>query len=132
MRFLSSEEQAAIAASISAATSLYPVSSTELSARYGTNRPMIRQIVHRLRIQGTPIASDQNGYWLARTPGELHGTLRHLRSRATKIWAAYQGLHRAVARMTQTDLLTSDPQLDLDIQTERELATSRPPPKADG
>ncbi len=127
MRPISSEAQAAIAASISAATSLYPVSSTELAARYGTNRPMIRKIVHRLRIQGTPIASDLEGYWLARTPSELDGTLRHLRSRATKIWAAYQGLHRAIARMTQTDLLTSDPQLNLDIQTERELAIERPP-----
>jgi len=56
---------------------------------------LIRQAVHALRVAGHPIASGDEGYWLAREPGELASTIEHMSNRIKGIQAAIEGLRRA-------------------------------------
>lgn len=58
----------------------------------------LRKLVNRLRCKGTPIASDQYGYYYAVTAGEVYATIRQLRRMVMGLEAAIAGLERALGR----------------------------------
>jgi hypothetical protein len=62
----------------------------------------IRKIVNSLRNSGVPICSDQNGYYYAANQRELQHTINNLRSRATEITKAQEGLCKALDDGTLT------------------------------
>ena len=68
-----------------------------LERRFAIKGKPLRDLVNALRRDGVPIASDQNGYFYARTETELRATIKHMRCRIAGISAAIKGLNRALA-----------------------------------
>ena len=73
------------------------VISKTLERRFAMNGKALRDLVNALRRDGIPIASDQNGYFYAKTETELRATIKHMRCRIAGISAAISGLNRALA-----------------------------------
>ncbi|NNJ28572.1 hypothetical protein [Lacrimispora defluvii] len=57
----------------------------------------LRDLVNALRREGIPIASDQSGYFYAKTEAEVRLTIRHMKNRISGISAAIAGLRRSLA-----------------------------------
>jgi hypothetical protein len=55
----------------------------------------IRAEVNRLRVEGEPIVSDAQGYYIATTADELDATIRNLQSRRNAMNRAIEGLMEA-------------------------------------
>ncbi len=67
-----------------------PITGEALAVEFGTNWRKVAEVVEDLRDTGHKIGSSLKkpmGYFLARHPAELLGTLEHLDSRANKIRA---------------------------------------------
>lgn len=67
-----------------------PITGEALAQEFGTNWRKVADIVEQLRDAGHKIGSSMSkpmGYFLARSPEDLQGTLTHLESRAKKILA---------------------------------------------
>lgn len=64
----------------------------------------LRDLVNALRREGIPIASDQNGYFYAKTEKEVRMTIRHMRNRISGISAAISGLRRSLAAFDDTQI----------------------------
>ena len=56
----------------------------------------LRDLVNALRREGIPIASDQSGYFHAKTEAEVRLTIRHMKSRISGISAAIGGLRHSL------------------------------------
>ena len=72
------------------------VKSTDLARVLHMSQTDLRKCVNRLRRKGVPIASSQDGYFYAVTAGEVYSTIRQLRSMASGLEAAIQGLERSL------------------------------------
>lgn len=59
----------------------------------------IREMVHRLRVNGYPICSGEEGYYYAETRKDVERTLNSLRSRYNSILNAYNGLHNGMEQL---------------------------------
>ena len=64
----------------------------------------LRDLVNALRREGIPIASDQSGYFYAKTEAEVRLTIRHMRNRISGISAAITGLRRSLAAFDDTQM----------------------------
>ena len=64
----------------------------------------LRDLVNALRREGIPIASDQNGYFYAKTEAEVRLTIRHMRNRISGISAAITGLKRSLTAFDDTQI----------------------------
>ncbi|WP_097015356.1 hypothetical protein [Anaerocolumna aminovalerica] len=64
----------------------------------------LRDLVNALRREGIPIASDQSGYFYAKTEKEVRMTIRHMRNRISGISAAISGLRRSLAAFDDTQI----------------------------
>jgi hypothetical protein len=64
----------------------------------------LRDLVNALRREGIPIASDQNGYFYAKTEAEVRLTIRHMRNRISGISAAITGLRRSLTAFDDTQI----------------------------
>jgi len=63
-----------------------PIKSKTLERLYGISGTTVREIVHYQRTKYRhPIASDANGYYMARNQDELQHTIAQLRSRVKRI-----------------------------------------------
>lgn len=71
------------------------ITSCEICSLTGIKGSEVRRIVNRLRERGEPIASDGEGYFIAKTYEELEHTLRQLDSRINAIKRARDGLNDA-------------------------------------
>lgn len=80
------------------------VISRELERHFGVSGKELRDQVNALRREGVPIASDQNGYFYAKTEAEVRMTIRHMRNRISGISAAITGLRRSLAAFDDTQL----------------------------
>ncbi|MDD3780639.1 hypothetical protein [Pelotomaculum terephthalicicum] len=80
------------------------VISKELERSFGVSGKELRDQVNALRREGVPIASDQNGYFYAKTEAEVRMTIRHMRNRISGISAAITGLRRSLAAFDDTQL----------------------------
>lgn len=65
-----------------APTKAEPITARELSARWGTTPRGVRLIINELRVSGTPICSDNNGYWIPANVDEMAETVRRIRAHA--------------------------------------------------
>jgi hypothetical protein len=64
----------------------------------------LRDLVNALRREGIPIASDQSGYFYAKTEAEVRLTIRHMRNRISGISAAITGLRRSLTAFDDTQI----------------------------
>lgn len=64
----------------------------------------LRDLVNALRREGVPIASDQSGYFYAKTEAEVRLTIRHMKSRISGISAAITGLKRSLTAFDDTQI----------------------------
>ena len=71
------------------------VTSRELETVFHIRGPCLRKAVNRLRGDGVPVCSCDNGYYYAETEEELAHTIHQLNSRIKKIAQAKRGLERA-------------------------------------
>ena len=73
------------------------VISKTLERALGISGKELRDLVNALRREGISIASDQSGYFYAKTEAEVRLTIRHMRNRISGISAAVSGLRRSLA-----------------------------------
>jgi len=67
-----------------------------LEARFDISGRVLREIVNKLRCEGQPICSDENGYYYASSETELSATIQQLNNRISNIAKAKNGLVRAM------------------------------------
>ena len=67
-------------------------SSKELEAAFHIKGTELRRAVNRLRCDGQPICSNENGYFYAARQSEIRATVAQLTGRISKITAAKNGL----------------------------------------
>lgn len=80
------------------------VISKTLEQALGISGKELRDLVNALRREGIPIASDQRGYFYAKTETEVRLTIRHMRNRISGINAAISGLRRSLAAFDDTQI----------------------------
>jgi len=74
----------------------YVVRGVDLEQVLGVSGTDLRKLVNRLRRKGVPIGSSRDGYFYARTAGEVYSTIRQLRSMVNGLEAAIRGLESAL------------------------------------
>lgn len=73
------------------------VTSKSLEHAFSISGKELRDTVNVLRREGIPIASDQSGYFYAKTEAEVRMTIRHMKNRIAGISAAIAGLRHSLA-----------------------------------
>ena len=68
------------------------ISGERLRKELHTSENELRKAVNQLRREGVPIASDQHGYFYARTAGEAYATIIHLEKMRAGLGAAITGM----------------------------------------
>ena len=71
------------------------VHKARLAAKVGASERQVKIAVNALRIEGVPVASGNDGYYLATTPEELDGTLNRIKSQAFVMLGTVKGLRKA-------------------------------------
>lgn len=74
----------------------YTVRSAELERVLNLSGTDLRKLVNRMRRKGIPIGSSREGYFYARTAGEVYATIRQLKTMVHGIEAAISGLEQAL------------------------------------
>ncbi len=72
------------------------ITSRGLERTFCVNGKELRDTINILRREAIPIASDQSGYYYAKTEAELRATIQHMRRRIAGISAAISGLNRSL------------------------------------
>ena len=72
------------------------MSADRIVAETGTSRKALREQVNKLRQEGVPIASGGNGYYYAKTAGDIYATIRNLKKLQAGIEKAVVGLEGAL------------------------------------
>jgi len=72
------------------------VKSSELERVLNLSGTDLRKLVNRLRRKGVPIGSSRDGYFYAKTAGEVYATIRQLQVMEQGLRAAIQGLESAL------------------------------------
>ena len=80
------------------------VTSRTLERIFRVSGKELRDQVNALRREGIPIASDQSGYFYAKTKAEVRLTIRHMRNRISGISAAISGLRRSLTAFDDTQI----------------------------
>jgi len=80
------------------------VTSKTLEIKFSVSGKELRDQVNALRREGIPIATDQSGYFYAKTETEVRMTIRHMRNRISGISAAISGLRRSLAAFDDTQI----------------------------
>jgi len=70
-----------------------PIKSSELEAEFGIYGRMVRQIVKFARRDGVAIASNNQGYFIARKREDIEPTLDHMRYRMNSIKRTINAIH---------------------------------------
>lgn len=68
------------------------ISGERLKLELHTSENGLRKAVNQLRREGVPIASDQHGYYYAKTAGEAFATIRNLEKMRAGLDAAITGM----------------------------------------
>jgi hypothetical protein len=80
------------------------VKSKTLEHTFRVTGKELRDLVNALRRDGIPIASDQSGYFYAKTEAEIRMTIRHMKNRISGISAAITGLKRSLSVFDDTQI----------------------------
>lgn len=75
------------------------ITSSEISNRLGISGAEVRKQINQLRTDGTAIASDSHGYYLAIEPTDLDHTIASFNSRIHQMIKARSGLEKARREM---------------------------------
>ena len=78
--------------------------SAELELRLGVAGACIRSMAKHARRNGVWVASDSDGYFIARSAGQLDTTLQHLEKRWKSIYFTYKTLKESIAEKTGTEI----------------------------
>jgi biotin operon repressor len=78
--------------------------SRTLEHTFSVSGKELRDLVNALRREGIPIASDQSGYFYAKTEAEVRMTIRHMRNRIAGISAAITGLRSSLTAFDDTQM----------------------------
>lgn len=81
----------------------HPILSSQLTQQTGVSGVGIRAIVSEARREGTPIGSDDTGYFWAHNAGELESTLTHILGRRNALNEVIRGLQSAQSTILQPD-----------------------------
>ena len=76
------------------------ITSAEISHRLGISGAEVRKQINQLRCNGTAIASDSYGYYLATDPTDLNHTIASFNSRIHQMIKARSGLEKAQREMS--------------------------------
>ena len=72
----------------------HAIISRTLEHTFSVSGKELRDLINALRREGIPIASDQSGYFYAKTEAEVRMTIRHMRNRIAGICPCYSpGIH---------------------------------------
>lgn len=77
------------------------VRGAELEKALNISGTDLRKLVNRLRRSGVPVGSSRNGYFYARTAGEVYTTIRQLRLMVRGLEAAIRGLESALEKFQE-------------------------------
>ena len=80
------------------------VNSKSMEHAFSISGKELRDTVNVLRREGVPIASDQSGYFYAKTEAEVRATIRHMKNRIAGIGAAIAGLRRSLTAFDDTQM----------------------------
>ncbi|WP_312645150.1 hypothetical protein [Hydrogenoanaerobacterium sp.] len=72
------------------------ITSREMERIFCVSGKEPRDTINILSREAIPIASDQSGYYYAKTEAELRATIHHMRRRIVGINAAINGLNRSL------------------------------------
>lgn len=62
------------------------------AAELGHSGAEVRAMVHQLRLEGVPICSSRNGYWMAHSKADVRQTINHFKSRIREMEDVVQAL----------------------------------------
>ena len=79
------------------------ITSAEISRLTNIAGSTIRHIINESRANFIPIASDENGYFIAEKPDELDHTIAQINSRIHKMIQAREGLKKAQRLMREAN-----------------------------
>lgn len=82
----------------------YTVKGAELEQVLHLSGTDLRKLVNRLRQDGVPICSSRDGYFYARTAGEVYTTILQLQAMVRGLEAAIHGLESALEQFGETTL----------------------------
>jgi len=82
-----------------------PMGMPELAATVGVTTRELQHLVHELRLQGEPIGSSSEGFFLIRNVEEYERTVHQLRSRVFSLFQVLRGLRRARRRFNHNQEL---------------------------
>lgn len=86
----------------------YTVKGSDLEQVLHLSGTDLRKLVNQLRRDGVPIASSRDGYFYARTAGEIYTTIRQLQTMVRGLEAAIQGLESALEQFGETSGASAD------------------------
>lgn len=72
------------------------VTNKQIQRLLGTNKSMIRKAIRRLRIEGTPICFNENGYYYAESISDIKDTIIRLHCMQTGIQNVEMGLMTSI------------------------------------
>jgi len=76
-----------------------PILSASVEEMLGLPGTAVRAIVSQLRVEGYPVGSSGDGYFLARTADELETTRAHIQGRISRLHRVEDGLKLAQSRL---------------------------------
>lgn len=74
----------------------YPICSSELAKAFNVPRTTIMRMINTARSNGSPICSDQRGYYITTDREEIKSTIKSLRGRIAKMEKAIAGLENCL------------------------------------
>lgn len=80
------------------------ISSLTLEMAFGLSNREVRRCVNALRRAGTPVCSDEAGYYYAATVDEVMSTVSQLQAHIDGTKAAIDGMTAAKKRLTQPSI----------------------------
>lgn len=75
------------------------ITAKQISECLGLEGSEIRTLIHNLRLEGYPIGSDNDGYWICTDASELNGTINQLASRMHRISEVRDALLKTRTKM---------------------------------
>ena len=79
-----------------------PLTKKALAEKLGTNTREVELLIQAARLEGAPILSGPDGYWISRDPQEIRKCAERLRERAITQMGTARALYRAADKVPMT------------------------------
>lgn len=80
-----------------------PQTKRQLAEKTGYSTRDVELLIQAARLEGVPICSNGDGYWLARNSAEIANCAARLRSRAAHQFVTARAMRRAAQRMAVSE-----------------------------